>query len=113
MGFFRAYAASALGHADWLASRAHSASRARSIIWPCRPHRPVAALPPIDELGAPPTAATIIAMSTKIELFQAEIMAGIPAELPAPRPLNPNFPHPKGRKHDLDAAGKRLALRNA
>lgn len=52
-------------------------------------------------------------MSTKIELFQAEIMAGIPAELPAPRPLNPHYPHPKGRKHDLDAAGKRLALRNA
>lgn len=45
--------------------------------------------------------------------FQAEILEGIPAELPAPRPLTDNFPHPKGRKHDLDAAGKRLALRNA
>lgn len=45
--------------------------------------------------------------------FQEEILEGIPAELPAPRPLNDHFPHPKGRKHDLDAAGKRLALRNA
>ncbi|MEM7037908.1 MAG: hypothetical protein AAF570_13075, partial [Bacteroidota bacterium] len=45
--------------------------------------------------------------------FKSEIQEGIPAVLPAPRPLNPDFPHPKGRKHDLDAAGKRLALRNA
>ncbi|MEM6273501.1 MAG: urocanate hydratase [Bacteroidota bacterium] len=45
--------------------------------------------------------------------FQQEIQEGIPAKLPAPRRLNPQFPHPKGRKHDLDARGKKLALRNA
>ncbi len=45
--------------------------------------------------------------------FQAEILQGIPAELPANRPLNPDFPHPKGRKHDLDTAGKKMALKNA
>lgn len=45
--------------------------------------------------------------------FQSEILQGIPAELPQPRPLNPDFPHPKGRKHDLDTAGKKLALKNA
>ncbi|MBP6722248.1 MAG: urocanate hydratase [Bacteroidia bacterium] len=52
-------------------------------------------------------------MSTKIELFQEEIRQGIPTNLPLPRPLAPHLPHAKGRKHDLDAAGKKLALRNA
>ena len=45
--------------------------------------------------------------------FQEEILQGIPATLPALRPLNPDVPHAAGRKHDLDAAGKRLALKNA
>ncbi len=45
--------------------------------------------------------------------FQAEILQGIPAELPELRPLSPDYPHPKGRKHDLDTEGKKSALRNA
>ncbi len=52
-------------------------------------------------------------MSTITTDFQSEIREGIPPHLPAPRPLNPDVPHPKGRKHDLDAAGRKLALRNA
>jgi urocanate hydratase len=52
-------------------------------------------------------------MSTKIQEFQQDILGGIPAELPTPRPHDPNVPHAKGRKHDLDKAGKQLALRNA
>ena len=52
-------------------------------------------------------------MATAIIDFQAEIREGIPAQLPAPRPLDPSVPHPKGRKHDLDARDKRLALENA
>lgn len=45
--------------------------------------------------------------------FQEEILEGIPSTLPSPKPLSAEVPHPKGRKHDLDTAGKRLALRNA
>lgn len=52
-------------------------------------------------------------MATTTTDFQAEILAGIPADLPSRRPLNPAFPHPKGRKHDLDRRGKKLALQNA
>ncbi len=52
-------------------------------------------------------------MSTRTQSFQLEIIAGIPTDLPAPRPLHPGVPHAKGRKHDLDLAGKKLALRNA
>lgn len=48
-----------------------------------------------------------------MSFFQSEILEGIPAELPAPRPLNPDVPHPRGRKHDLDARDKKLALKNA
>lgn len=45
--------------------------------------------------------------------FAAEIQEGIPSHLPTLRPLNPEFPHPKGRKHDLDRNAKKLALKNA
>lgn len=45
--------------------------------------------------------------------FRSEVLEGIPSDLPTLRPLNPDFPHPKGRKHDLDNAGKKLALKNA
>jgi urocanate hydratase len=52
-------------------------------------------------------------MHTQIQSFEAEIREGIPSFLPAPRPLDPEVPHPQGRKHDLNASEKRLALRNA
>lgn len=52
-------------------------------------------------------------MSTHPLSFQEEITQGIPSSLPAPRALNPDVPHAQGRKHDLDRAGKQLALRNA
>ncbi|HHG86008.1 MAG TPA: urocanate hydratase, partial [Bacteroidetes bacterium] len=52
-------------------------------------------------------------MANKLQDFQAEILEGIPAQLPDLRPISPNFPHPKGRKHDLDVRGKKLALKNA
>lgn len=45
--------------------------------------------------------------------FKSEVKEGIPRKLPLPRPLNPAFPHPKGRKHDLSPADKKLALKNA
>ncbi|MCL4103872.1 UNVERIFIED_CONTAM: hypothetical protein GTU68_029189 [Idotea baltica] len=45
--------------------------------------------------------------------FKSEVKEGIPQTLPLPRPLNPEFPHPKGRKHDLSPADKKLALKNA
>jgi len=45
--------------------------------------------------------------------FKSEVQEGIPQHLPQPRPLNPEFPHPKGRKHDLSPADKKLALKNA
>jgi urocanate hydratase len=45
--------------------------------------------------------------------FKEEILEGIPAELPAIRPLNSDVPHPRGRKHDLDTRDKKLALKNA
>lgn len=51
--------------------------------------------------------------STAIKDFKAEILEGIPSDLPPLRPLNPEFPHPKGRKHDLSETDKRLALKNA
>ncbi|MCB9234499.1 MAG: urocanate hydratase [Bacteroidia bacterium] len=52
-------------------------------------------------------------MPVKTDLFQKEIINGISDELPLPRPLNPDVPHAAGRKHDLDDAGRRLALKNA
>jgi urocanate hydratase len=52
-------------------------------------------------------------MSTRTQSFQEEIVQGIPAILPAVWPLSEGMPHPQGRKHDLDLAGKKLALRNA
>ncbi|PID89949.1 MAG: urocanate hydratase [Bacteroidetes bacterium] len=45
--------------------------------------------------------------------FQREILAGIPAQLPAPRPLNAAFSHAPHRKHILSAEEQKLALRNA
>ncbi|PIE84690.1 MAG: urocanate hydratase [Bacteroidia bacterium] len=45
--------------------------------------------------------------------FQTEILAGIPASLPAPRPLSTTLSHAPRRKDILSAEEQRLALRNA
>ena len=45
--------------------------------------------------------------------FQEAILAGIPAELPAPRPLDPAVSHAPRRKDILTEEEKKLALRNA
>jgi urocanate hydratase len=45
--------------------------------------------------------------------FQRSILAGIPEQLPAPRPLNPSVSHAPRRKDILTLEEKQLALRNA
>ena len=45
--------------------------------------------------------------------FEAEILAGIPAELPAPKPYDPAINHAPRRKDILSEEEKVLALRNA
>ena len=45
--------------------------------------------------------------------FQEEILAGIPAELPEPRPYDPSINHAPRRKDILTPQEKKLALRNA
>ena len=48
-----------------------------------------------------------------IEEFQKDIVEGIPAKLPEPRPYDPNVNHAPRRKDSLSAEQKQLALRNA
>ncbi|MFI2741945.1 urocanate hydratase [Zhouia sp. PK063] len=45
--------------------------------------------------------------------FQQEILAGIPEELPQPKPYNPNLNHAPKRKNVLSENEKKLALKNA
>ena len=45
--------------------------------------------------------------------FQKEILAGIPEQLPAPKPYDPNINHAPKRKDILTKEQKRLAVRNA
>ena len=45
--------------------------------------------------------------------FQKDILAGIPAELPAPKPYDPTINHAPKRKDILNAEEKVLAIRNA
>ncbi|PIE18870.1 MAG: urocanate hydratase [Proteobacteria bacterium] len=52
-------------------------------------------------------------MSTELESFHAEILAGIPATLPPPRPHDPAVSHAPARPRVLDARERALALRNA
>ncbi|HBG71641.1 MAG: urocanate hydratase [Bacteroidetes bacterium GWF2_43_63] len=47
------------------------------------------------------------------EEFKKAIMAGIPDELPAPKPYNPNANHAPKRKDILTKKEKQLAIRNA
>lgn len=47
------------------------------------------------------------------EEFKKAILAGIPAELPAPKPYNPNANHAPKRKDILSKKEKQLAIRNA
>ncbi len=47
------------------------------------------------------------------EEFQADLLAGIPAELPEPLPYDPDINHAPKRKDILTAEQKKLALRNA
>lgn len=47
------------------------------------------------------------------EEFKADIRAGIPAEIPAPREYDPDVNHAPRRKHILTFEEERLALRNA
>ena len=51
--------------------------------------------------------------STSVSPFQASILAGIPENLPQPRPLNPQVSHAPKRKDILTADEKKLALKNA
>ena len=48
-----------------------------------------------------------------MDAFKAEILAGIPPELPAPKPYDPSINHAPRRKDILSAGEKELALRNA
>ena len=50
---------------------------------------------------------------TDIEAFRQEILAGIPEELPEPKPYDPAVNHAPVRKDILTPEQKRLALRNA
>lgn len=45
--------------------------------------------------------------------FKKAILTGIPSELPAPKPYDPNINHAPKRKEILSAEDKKLALRNA
>ena len=45
--------------------------------------------------------------------FQAQILQGIPKELPPPRPLDPSVSHAPRRKDILSVAEKKLAIKNA
>ena len=47
------------------------------------------------------------------EDFQKAILEGIPAELPAPKPYDPDINHAPKRKEILTKEEKRLAIRNA
>jgi urocanate hydratase len=51
--------------------------------------------------------------SVATSAFQAAILRGIPEQLPAARPLNPQVSHAPRRKDILTAEEKQLALRNA
>ncbi len=48
-----------------------------------------------------------------VEEFKKQILQGIPEELPAPKPYDPNVNHAPRRKDILTPAEKKLALRNA
>ena len=48
-----------------------------------------------------------------MDAFKAEILAGIPPELPAPKAYDPSINHAPRRKDILSAGEKGLALRNA
>ena len=48
-----------------------------------------------------------------MDAFKAEILAGIPPELPAPKAYDPSINHAPRRKDILSAGEKELALRNA
>jgi urocanate hydratase len=51
--------------------------------------------------------------SILLNLFQASIREGIPAELPAAKPLDASVPHAPTRKDILSTEEKKLALKNA
>ena len=51
--------------------------------------------------------------ANELQLFQAEIKAGIPAQLPAPQPRSSELSHAPVRKDILTAKEKELAMRNA
>ena len=48
-----------------------------------------------------------------LEEFQQSIREGIPAELPAPKPYDPEVNHAPKRKDILTKEEKKLAIRNA
>ena len=50
---------------------------------------------------------------SKMTTFQAAIIEGIPAQLPAPKPYNPEVNHAPKRKDVLSLVEKRLAVQNA
>ncbi len=50
---------------------------------------------------------------SKMTTFQAAILEGIPAQLPAPKPYNPSVNHAPKRKDVLSLVEKRLAVQNA
>ena len=50
---------------------------------------------------------------SKMTTFQAAILEGIPAQLPAPKPYNPEVNHAPKRKDVLSLVEKRLAVQNA
>lgn len=51
--------------------------------------------------------------SAELADFQRELLEGIPAELPAPRPLDATLDHAPPQRPDLDPAERALALANA
>jgi len=56
---------------------------------------------------------TAIAKDMDMESFKRNILQGIPAELPAPKPFDATISHAPKRKDILNADEKKLAIRNA
>lgn len=56
---------------------------------------------------------TAIAKDMDMESFKRNILQGIPAELPAPKPFDATISHAPKRKEILNADEKKLAIRNA
>lgn len=56
---------------------------------------------------------TAIAKDMDMESFNRNILQGIPAELPAPKPFDATISHAPKRKDILNADEKKLAIRNA